>query len=123
MPQTEPRPLRDPADVLLSSLHTLRPTPRLSLSEWADAKFVLSSESSADPGPWKTRAYQRGWMDAVTDPAVQQVSLIKSARLGATKGINAAIGYYVEHKPCSIFVRYLPTRSCGTWQSLQVAVA
>lgn len=81
-----------------------RPPPRLSLSEWADRHFYLSAESAAEPGRWKTLPYQRGVMDAITDPAVEQVTLMKSARVGFTKVVNAAIGYYLHQDPCPILV-------------------
>lgn len=81
-----------------------RPPPRLSLSEWADANFYLSAESAAEPGRWKTLPYQRGILDSITDPAVERVTLMKSARVGYTKCINAAIGYYMHQDPCPILV-------------------
>ena len=82
----------------------LRPPPNLSLSRWADEHFYLSAESAAEPGRWHTLPYQRGVMDAITDPAVRQVSWMKSARIGYTKCINALIGYHMDQDPCSILV-------------------
>jgi phage terminase large subunit GpA-like protein len=82
----------------------LRPPRELSLSQWADEFFYLSVESSADPGRWKTIPYQRGIMDAITDPTVVQVTVKKSARIGYTKIINAAIGYFMHQDPCPIMV-------------------
>lgn len=43
-------------------------------------------------------------MDAITDPSVEQVSFMKSARVGATKMMGAAIGYYMHQDPCPIMV-------------------
>ena len=82
----------------------LRPPPRLSLSQWADQHYRLSAENSAEPGRWRTRAYQRGIMDAITDPSVERVSVMKSARVGYTLCIGAAIGYHMHHDPCGIMV-------------------
>jgi phage terminase large subunit GpA-like protein len=89
---------------LAGAAGALRPPPRLSLSEWADRHFYLSPESSAEPGRWRTLPYQRGILDAITDPAVERVTLMKSARVGYTKCINAAIGYYMHQDPCPILV-------------------
>ncbi len=83
---------------------SLRPPPKLTLSEWADEHFYLSAESAAEPGRWKTIPYQKGPMDAITDPEVEQVSFMKSARVGYTKMMDAAIGYHIEHAPCPILV-------------------
>ena len=87
-----------------SAWAALRPPPKLSLSQWADRHFRLSAESSADPGRWRTLPYQRGVLDAITDPAVERVSMIKSARVGYTKGINAAIAYFMAADPCPLLV-------------------
>lgn len=80
----------------------LRPPPKLTLSAWADRHFRLSAESAAEPGRWRTLPYQRGILDAITDPAVTRISVMKSARVGYTKCINAAIAYHIHHDPCSI---------------------
>jgi phage terminase large subunit GpA-like protein len=92
------------SSVLARARAALRPPPRLSLSEWADRYFYLSPESAAEPGRWRTLPYQRGIMDAITDPAVEQVSFMKSARVGATKMMGAAIGYDLHQDPCPIMV-------------------
>src|SRR6185503_8338116 len=82
----------------------LKPPPKQTLSEWADDNFYLSAESAAEPGRWKTLPYQRGMLDAMTDPRVQRVSIQKSARVGYTKCINAVIGYHIDRDPCPILV-------------------
>lgn len=92
------------ASVIAAAGPALRPPRRLKLSEWADQHFHLSAESAAEPGRWKTIPYQRGIMDSITDPAVEQVSVMKSARVGYTKIIDAAVGYYVHQDPCPIMV-------------------
>jgi len=90
--------------IALKALAALRPPRRLHLSEWADEKFYLSAESAADPGRWKTLPYQREPMDAITDSRIEQVTFMKSARVGFTKILNAAVGYYMEQDPCPIMI-------------------
>jgi phage terminase large subunit GpA-like protein len=85
-------------------MKSLRPPPKLRLSEWADANFALSAESAAEPGRWRSLAYQRGIMNAITDPDVERVSVKKAARIGYTKMVDAAIGYYIHNDPCPIMV-------------------
>jgi phage terminase large subunit GpA-like protein len=85
-------------------LEAFRPPAKLSLSQWADQYAVLSAESSAEAGRWKTLPYQREIMDAFTDPAIEQISVIKSARVGYTKILNHAIGYHIHQDPCSIML-------------------
>lgn len=43
-------------------------------------------------------------MDAFTEPAIERITLIKSARVGYTKIINNAIAYFIHQDPSSILV-------------------
>jgi phage terminase large subunit GpA-like protein len=90
--------------VVARALQAWRPPERLSLSAWADRFFYLSPEAAAEPGPWKTLPYQREILDSITDPDVTQVTLMKSARVGYTLMLSAAIGYYMHHEPSSVMV-------------------
>jgi phage terminase large subunit GpA-like protein len=85
-------------------LDSLRPPAKLSLSMWADQYAFLSAESSAESGRWKTLPYQREIMDAITDPAIEQVTVMKSARVGYTKILNNTVAYYIHQDPCSILM-------------------
>ncbi len=96
--------LADLERVISSARGAWRPPPRRTLSEWADTHFVLSAETAAEPGQWRTLPYQRGIMDAITDPQVEQVTLMKSARVGYTLIVSAAIGYHVHQDPASVLV-------------------
>lgn len=91
-------------DVVARALAAWRPPPRLSLSEWADRYFVLSPETAAEPGRWHTLPYQREILDSITDPDVTQVTVMKSARVGYTLCMSAAIGYFMHHDPSSLLV-------------------
>jgi phage terminase large subunit GpA-like protein len=81
---------------------TWKPPAKMTLSQWADTFGYLSPESSAAPGRWRTLPYQKEIMDAFTDPAVERITLMKSARVGYTKIINHAIGYHIHQDPCPI---------------------
>jgi phage terminase large subunit GpA-like protein len=87
-----------------------RPPRRMTLSEWADAHAYLSAESAAQEGRWRTLPYQRGLMDAMTDPTIEMVVFQKSARVGYTKCLNNLIGYHIHQDPCPIMV-VQPTES------------
>lgn len=82
----------------------ITPPPKLSLSEWADAHAYLSPETSAEPGKFKAFGYQNGMMDAVTDPSVKRVVVMKSARCGYTKVMDHVVGYYIHQDPGPILV-------------------
>lgn len=89
------------SDVVKKVTPLWAPPPDLTISEWADAKRVLVSESSAEPGRWRTdRApYQRGIMDSVTDPAVHTVVFMSSAQVGKSEIILNTMGYYIDQDP------------------------
>ncbi len=80
---------------------TWKPPTKMSLSEWANEKAHLSAESSADVGRWKSYPYQIGMLDAFTDPSIEILTVMKSARIGYTKMVNWDTGYHIEQEPCS----------------------
>lgn len=92
------------ADIVARAHRALMPPPKLTLSEWADRHYYLSAISSAHVGRWKTIGYQRGMMDALTDPAIAEVYVMKSARIGWTKILNAWVGYSIQHDPSSMLL-------------------
>jgi len=90
--------------VVRKAIQTVAPPPDLSLSEWADTYAVLSPESAAEPGRWRTLPYQKGILDAFTDPKIERVTFMKSARVGYTKALNWAVAYHMHQDPCSILL-------------------
>jgi len=93
-------------EALATAMKRLTPPPRLSVAEWADAERRLDSQSSAEPGRWYTsRAeYQRGIMDACSDPAVREVVVMCGTQSGKSEAILNTIGYHMHHDPCPILV-------------------
>lgn len=100
------------ATTIPSPLKTLRariarawaPPKKMTLSEWSDEYAFMSAESSAGDGKWHTLPYQKGMMDAMTDPAIEFVVVMKSARVGYTKCLNNLIGYHMHQDPCSMMM-------------------
>src|SRR5262245_16939420 len=80
-----------------------RPPPRLSLAAWADEHFRLPA-GDPNAGRWRTLPYQRGILDAISDPAIERVTWMKSSRVGYTKCFCAAVGYFIAHDPCPILI-------------------
>jgi phage terminase large subunit GpA-like protein len=78
----------------------------MSVSEWADAKRMLSSESSASPGRWKTRIVEpmREPMDMTTRPDVHRVVIVAAAQVAKTESILNIIGYHIDHDPSPMLV-------------------
>lgn len=88
----------------------VKPPPRLSVSEWADRFRRLSPESSAEPGQWRTERapYQRGIMDALRDPRVDEIALMTAGQVGKTEIINNLIGFVIDQDPAPVLV-VMPT--------------
>ncbi|WP_163538294.1 phage terminase large subunit family protein [Gracilibacillus sp. YIM 98692] len=84
----------------------LAPPPDLTVSEWADAYRKLSSESSAEPGQWRTdRApYQRDILDAVLEPESEKIVVMASAQVGKTELILNTVGYHIDFDPAPILL-------------------
>lgn len=70
----------------------------LTLSEWAEKHFYLSAESSYVEQKWEAYPFQVTLMNAISNDEIREVDFIKSARVGYTKMILAAMGYFAEHK-------------------------
>lgn len=101
----------------------LKPPPRLTVSEWADQYRKLSAESSAEPGSWKTsRAeYQRGIMDAISDPSIETVVLMMGAQMGKSECLNNVVGYHIAQDPSPILVVQPTLDMAQTWSKDRLA--
>lgn len=70
----------------------------MTLEAWACENFYLSAESSYVEQAWTPWPFQRAIMAVISNDDVAEVSLMKSARVGYTKILLAAIGYNAEHR-------------------------
>ena len=104
---------------------TMKPPPKLSISEWADQYRQLSSESSAEAGRWSTsRAeYQRGMMDAVSDKTIETVVLMTAAQIGKTELINNVVGFHISQDPAPMLVVQPTLEMAQTWSKDRLAPA
>jgi len=78
----------------------MKPPPKLTVSQWADSTRQLPV-GSPFPGKWRTNRaeYQRGIMDAFSNPEVERIVVMTSAQVGKTEILNNIVGYFVEHDP------------------------
>lgn len=70
----------------------------MTLEEWAREHFYLSAESSYVEQKWTPWWFQRAIMACISNDDIREVDWRKPARVGATKIILAAIGYFAQHK-------------------------
>ena len=109
-------------DILKDALLAFKPPEKLTLSQWASRYARLSLESSSEGGRWKSIPYQVGIMDAMTDPDIEQVTVMKSARVGYTKMLNHLIGYHIHQDPCPIMVVQPTLDDCNGYSKEEIAV-
>ncbi len=105
----EPTPTALP-DVTRRAWAALRPPPRLQLSAWIERHLYLPDGVSALPGPVRLWPYQREIADAIGDPLLERVTLVKPVRVGFTTLLTGAVAAFVANDPCPVLA-LLPTES------------
>ena len=93
--------------LLKKIFRTLKPPPKITVTQWADEYRRLSPEASAEPGRWKTSKapYQREIMDAIGDIEVQKVVVMSAAQVGKSDAcILNPLGYYMHYDPSPIMI-------------------
>ena len=60
-------------------------------------------------------------MDAITDPNVEQVTVMKSARVGYSKILNHIIAYHIHQDPCPIMVCQPTIEDCQGYSKEEIA--
>lgn len=88
----------------------LRPPPRMSLSDWLQNSVRLPSDVAAVPGPLRLWKPQQEIADAIGDPDIERVTVVKPVRVGFTTLLTGAIGNFVANDPAPIMV-LLPTEA------------
>lgn len=81
--------------------YSWKPIKKMTVAEWALENMVLSKGDTAEPGKFNfDRApYQRGILEAVSDPKVEDVVMMFSAQTGKTTIDTCIIGYYIDYEP------------------------
>ena len=93
----------DPAELTRQILAGFKPPPRLRLSQYAD-EFAVMTGNAAEKGKWSTLPYQRDILDAFTDPTVETVAIMKSARVGWTKMLGVVVQFFSHQDPCPVMI-------------------
>jgi phage terminase large subunit GpA-like protein len=98
------------SEVVRRGLAALVPPPRLKLSEWIEAEMRLPEDISALPGRVQLWPYQAGIADAISDPEIERVTVVKSVRVGYTTLLTGALASFVANEPSPILA-LLPTEA------------
>lgn len=84
------------------ALRALLPPPRLRLSQWIEAEVHLPEGVSAQPGAVRLWPFQREIADAIGDPLIERVTLVKPVRVGFTTLLTSALASFVANDPAPI---------------------
>lgn len=109
--------------VVARALAGMKPPDDLTVTQWAEKKRRLSTESSAEPGPWKTRRtpYLREVMDSFTDPRVRRIVMVAASQVGKSEFEMNVIGYIIDQDPGSILFVHPTTIDAKEFSKLRVA--
>ena len=109
--------------VLAKVMSGMKPPDDLTVTQWAEKKRRLSTESSAEPGPWKTRRtpYLREVMDCFTDPQVRRIIMVAASQVGKSEFEMNVIGYIIDEDPGSILFIHPTTIDAKEFSKLRVA--
>lgn len=95
--------MNDGGQVYLAGLAAgFRLPRRVSVSDWGDANVVLTTKTSAEPGPWRTARvpYLRGIFDCLSASSqVEEVIVVAGAQVGKTSAGLVWTGYIVDVDP------------------------
>jgi phage terminase large subunit GpA-like protein len=80
------------------------------LANWIEENICLPAGVTAEPGPIKLYPYQRSIAEAIADPRIERVSVLKSARIGYTALMTAALAHFIVREPGPILL-LMPTEA------------
>jgi phage terminase large subunit GpA-like protein len=99
------------------------PPPRLTVSEWADEYRRLPETSAARGGRWHTKdtPYLRGVMDAILEPGVRKIAVMKAAQLGGSEALHNIVAYFIVYDPCPMLFVHPTMKVAQEWSKERLA--
>ncbi|WP_180899211.1 phage terminase large subunit family protein [Martelella soudanensis] len=98
------------ANVRKNALAALMPPPKRRLSDWIEETIMLPDDVSSLPGSVRLWPFQRDIADAIGDPLIERVTLVKPVRVGFTTLLTGALAGYIANDPSPILC-LLPTEA------------
>ena len=97
------RRVREASKTFTKVFANYTPPESLTVSEWAERYRVLSRESTAEAGPWRTARtpYLAEPMNAFNDPRVREIAIVAPSQVGKSEMELNTIGYIVDQDPGS----------------------
>lgn len=85
-----------------NALQALLPPPNVPLAQWIESTVCIPASASALPGRMELWPFQRGWCEAIEDPKIERITILKGARIGYTQWLSATIASFVANSPAPI---------------------
>ena len=91
------------------ALSYFKPPEKLYVDQWADKYRILSPETSAEAGPWRTdrTPYLREPMRAFNDPIVHRITIAAGSQVGKTELELNIAGFTMDQIPSSMKILIL----------------
>lgn len=124
---TEQSVLNDPIivargrQVLRTCILSLLPPSTEPLSKWMEEKFRVVNGPYL--GPWRPWKFQIGIADAIGDPYIETVSILKSTRVGYTTILSGYIASLIDRAPCQIIMLQPTDSDCRDYVVSQLEPA
>lgn len=78
----------------------IAPRERIGGAAWAEReRWIGTDEGSPLPGLWRSVPWQREIMDALADPSVQWLTILKGTQVGISEVVRNAVGRWAIHDP------------------------
>lgn len=84
------------------ALKALRPPPNIPLADWIESSVFIPASASALPGRMELWPFQRGWCEAIEDPEIERITILKGARIGFSQWLSATVASFVANSPAPI---------------------
>lgn len=98
------------AGIRRRALANIVPPPKLRLSEWIESNVFLPEGVSSLPGAVRLWKPQVEIADAIGDPTIERVTLVKPVRVGFTTLLTGALASFCSNDPAPILT-LLPTEA------------
>ena len=102
----------------------VKPPPRLSVTEWADAHRRLPTKGAGEPGPWRTSRvpYSAEIMDCLSaDHPAKRVVFMKSVQSAGTEMGNNWVGWFIDTQKAPMMIVQPTLDMAERWSKQRLA--
>jgi phage terminase large subunit GpA-like protein len=102
----------------------IKPPPRLSVTEWADAHRRLPTKGAGEPGPWRTSRvpYSAEIMNCLSaDHQAKRVVFMKSVQSAGTEMGNNWVGWFIDTQKAPMMIVQPTLDMAERWSKQRLA--